>query len=317
MKDILAKVQRHKRLARILPVRVHAESNRRGTPQRAAKANHAQKYRRHNPQVPLLGGPAVAHEADERGEEDRDRHHETEFGLVEPTVAPRHGFDDDIGHLTGDGGSQHAADKGRDVHQARLQGVEVVVVLAIYDGHGLGDDNEPADRAGVDGGGPEDGGVGEEDEGADGDFEPVVLVETAMPRAELLYKGFGFAFAPVTRVGAELGESLLSLGFGLLFVPRETQTAVGGGAAGSWPGGQVVVGGGCQRRCRRRCCGSSMFCEIEGRWSGIVVNRRVVDFVHAIVRLLRRLIRMLRSRSSIKLNMVFFSSKANFMCSRL
>lgn len=197
MKNILAEIQRHKRLARILPVRVHAKGNRRGTPQRAAKANDAQKHCGHNPQVPLLGGPAVAHEADERGKENRDGHHEAKLGLVEPAVAPRHGFDNDIRHFTGDGCSQDAADKGRDVHQARLQGVEVVVVFTIDDRHRLGDDNEPADRAGVDGGGPEDGRVGKEDEGADGDFEPVVLIETAVPWAELLDKGFGFALTPV------------------------------------------------------------------------------------------------------------------------
>lgn len=109
-----------------------------------------------------------------------------------------------------------------------------------------------------------------------------------------------------------LGERFLSLGFGLWFLPGETQTAVGGGAAGSWPGGEVVGGSSRQRRGRRR-CGRSVFCEREGRGRGSVTNRHVVVVVRVVVRWLRRLFRMRRSRSSIELNMVFLSSKANLM----
>lgn len=208
----------------------------------------------------------------------------------------------------------------------------MVVVFAVDDGDGLGHDNEPADRARVDRRGPEDGRVGEKDKRADGDFEPVVLVEAAVPGAELLHKGFGFALAPVAGVGAVLGEGFLSLGFGLLllllFLPWETQTAVGGGAAGGWSGKGGGDGGGRQRGGGRRCCcrcGSSMmFCELERRWSGSVADRFVIVVVHAVtVCWLYRLIRMLWilalvwSRSSGKLDMVFFCSKANFLCSLL
>lgn len=119
-----------------------------------------------------------------------------------------------------------------------------------------------------------------------------------------------------------LGEGLLSLCFGLLFLPGETQTAIRGGTAGSWPGGKVVGSGGCQRSGGRRCGSSSMFCELEGRWGSSVTNRHVVVVVHAIFRFLRCLIGLLGLvmiwyRSGIELNMVFFSSKANFMYSLL
>lgn len=195
----LREIQRNERLACILPVAIHRKSNGSRAPQTAPETNNPKKHGRHDPGVALGGAPPEAHEADDRGEHDRDSHDEAELGLVDAAVAAAHVAHDDVGDLAGDGGAEDAAHKGGDVDEADAEGVEVVGrAVGVHARDRFGEHDQPADAEGVDEGRPEDGGVGEEDEGADGDFQPVLVAEAAVPGFERLAEGLG-------RLGAEEG----------------------------------------------------------------------------------------------------------------
>ena len=195
----LGEIQRNQRLAGILPVAVDAKRDGGGTPQRAAKTNNAEENSRDYPPIPLSGAPSEAHEADASGDSDRNSHDESEFGLVDAAVSPAHEADDDVGDLACDGGAEDAADEGAEVDEAGAEGGEVVGVGGAVDaGDGFGEDDEPADAEGVDHRAPEHGRVGEEDEGPEGDVQPAVVAESAVPGFEGLRECLG-------RLGLEEG----------------------------------------------------------------------------------------------------------------
>ncbi len=196
----LCEVQRDEGFACILPIAVHRKSNRGRAAQTAPKTDDPKEHSRHDPRVALGGAPPEAHEADDRGEHDGDGHDEAELGLVDAAVAATHVAHDDVADLAGDGGAEDAADEGGDVDEADAEGVEVVGgAVGVHARDGFGEDDEPADAEGVDERGPEDGGVREEDEGPDGDFQPVLVAEAPVPGLERLAEGLG-------RLGAQEGR---------------------------------------------------------------------------------------------------------------
>lgn len=185
VQDVLAKVQRHERLAGVLPVAIDAEGDRRGGAERAAKRHDAEEHSRHDPGVVHVGGPAEADQAEQRGDGDRDDHDEAELRLVQAAVAAGHSLDDDVADFSRDGGAEDAADERGHVDEPCRERAELIVALAVDDSHALGDDDEPADGAGVDGRGPEHGRVRVQDEGARRRLPPLVLVDAAVVDLEL------------------------------------------------------------------------------------------------------------------------------------
>ncbi len=195
----LGEIQRNQRLAGILPVAVDAKRDGGSTPQRAAKTDNAKEDGRNDPPIPLGRAPPEAHEADASGDSDRDSHDESELRFVDAAVAAAHEADDDVRDLAGDGGAEDAADEGAEVDEAGAEGGEVVGVGGAVDaGDGFGEDDEPADAEGIDHRAPEHGRVSEEDEGPEGDVQPAVVAETAVPGFEGLREGLG-------RLGLEEG----------------------------------------------------------------------------------------------------------------
>ncbi|KAL5868678.1 hypothetical protein ACKVWC_011602 [Pyricularia oryzae] len=215
VQDVLCKVERDERLARVLPVAVDAKGDRRRAAQAAAEADDAEENGRHHVVVAFLRAPAKTHQSHDGRDADGESHDEPELGLVQAAVAPGHGLDENVRHLARDCRAQNAADKGREVDETDSERVKVVVFFTVDDGHRLGDDDQPADRARVHGRRPENGRVAEQDKRAECDLEPPVIVEPAVPRAELLDKGLGFALTPVVRVDVGRGLVLLLSLFGV------------------------------------------------------------------------------------------------------
>lgn len=183
----------------ILPVTVHRKSDRSCAAETTPETDDPEEHRRHDPRVSLGGTPPEAHEADDGGDHDRDGHDEAELRLVDAAVAATHEAHDDIADFPCYGRAEYAAHERGDVDEADAEGVEVVGFLVGVDaGDGFREYDEPADAEGVDEGGPENGGVSEEDERADGDFQPVFVAETAVPGLEGLAERFD-------RLGAEEG----------------------------------------------------------------------------------------------------------------
>lgn len=110
--DVLGEVQRDESLARVLAVAVDAEGDGGRRAEGAAEGDNAEEDGRHDPGVMDLGGPAEAHEPDDRGDGYGSGHHETELRLVQPTVASGHRANDDVADLPGDGGANDTADEG-------------------------------------------------------------------------------------------------------------------------------------------------------------------------------------------------------------
>ena len=192
MENVFRKVQRDERFAGILSITVDAERDSRGATERAAEADDAEEDGWHDPLVFLGRAPAEAHESDTSGECDWERHDEAELRLVDAAVPTRHVADDDVADFAGDGGAEDAADEGAQVDEAGAEGAEVVAFFGAVDVRdGFGEDDEPADAEGVDHRAPEHGRVGEEDEGPEGDVQPAVVAETAVPGLEGLGEGFG------------------------------------------------------------------------------------------------------------------------------
>lgn len=184
-----------------MPVAVDTEGDGRGTAQRAAETDDAEEDGRDDPPVAFRRAPSEAHEAEGSGDGDWDGHDESEFRLVDAAVTAAHEADDDVGDLAGDGGAEDAADEGAQVDEAGAQGAEVVGVGGAVDaGDGFGEDDEPSDAEGVDHRAPEHGRVGKEDEGSEGDVQPAVVSEAAVPGFECLGEGFGRLSLEVCRV---------------------------------------------------------------------------------------------------------------------
>ena len=120
VEDVLAEVERDERLARVLAVAVDAERDGGRAAERAPERDDAEEDGRHDPRVALLRAPAEAHQPDDRRDGDGHRHDEAELGLVQPAVAPRHRFDDDVGDFAGHGCPEDAADEGADVDETGL-----------------------------------------------------------------------------------------------------------------------------------------------------------------------------------------------------
>lgn len=181
IKHVLAPVQTDQRLARILSIAVHGKRDRRRATETTSETDDAEEDRRHDPGVPLFCGPAETPEPGGRGERNRQGHDEAEFGLVDAVVVARHVADDDVGELACDCRAQDAADEGGEVDEACLDCGEAVGVgrRAVDCAYGFGEDDQPADGERVDGRGPEDCWVREEDEGPQRDADPGVGREAA------------------------------------------------------------------------------------------------------------------------------------------
>lgn len=74
VEDVLAKVERHQRLAGVLAVRVDAEGDGGGGAEGAAKGDDAEEDGGDDPSVAFLGRPAKAHQADGGGDGDGSGH---------------------------------------------------------------------------------------------------------------------------------------------------------------------------------------------------------------------------------------------------
>ena len=184
-----------------MPVAIDAEGDGRRTPQRAPETDNAKEDGRNNPPVPFGRAPPEAHEADTGSERDGNGHDESELGLVDAAIAPTHEADDDVADFSRDGGAEDAADEGAQIDEAGAEGAEVVGVGGAVDaGDGFGEDDKPADAEGVDHGAPEHGRVREEDEGPEGDVQPAVVPEAAVPRFESLPEGLWWLGFQVGRV---------------------------------------------------------------------------------------------------------------------
>lgn len=103
VQHVLAKIQRHERLASVLTVAVHAERDGRRGAQRAAERHDAEEHRGYYPGVVHVGGPAESDEAEQGRDQDGDGHDQSELGLVEAAVSPRHCFDNHVADPTSDG----------------------------------------------------------------------------------------------------------------------------------------------------------------------------------------------------------------------
>ncbi|KAK5632388.1 hypothetical protein RRF57_008102 [Xylaria bambusicola] len=120
MIDVLAEVERYKRLARILSVAVDAEGDSGRGPQRAPEGHNAEENGRHDPGILDLCGPSEPDKSDDSSDGDRDGHDESELGLVQTTVPPSHRFDDYITDSARNARAQNAADEWGDVDEAGL-----------------------------------------------------------------------------------------------------------------------------------------------------------------------------------------------------
>lgn len=156
MEDVFRKVERDEGFGGELAVGIYGEGYRGGGAERTAEGNDAEHYCRDPEGGFFLGGPAEAHEAGGGAESDGEAHEQAEFGLVDASVAAGHEADDDVREAAGDGGAEDTANERRQVHQAGLEGGKVVGMVLVDVGYGFGEHNEPADREGVDEGGPED-----------------------------------------------------------------------------------------------------------------------------------------------------------------
>ena len=196
MQDVLADVQGDERLTGVLSVRVDGESDAGGGTQRAAERDYAKEDGRNDPVVFLFHAPAKAHESRDSGDGDRDRHDETKFWLVDAAVLARHVADDEVGDFSCDRGADDAANERADVDEADLEGREVVAVAVFVDvADGLGEDDEPADRHGVDERAPHDARISEQEEGSDSDTPPAVVADPSVPHFQLLSERSGWGFS--------------------------------------------------------------------------------------------------------------------------
>ena len=231
----LGEIQRHQRLARVLPIAIHAKRNRRRAPQTASKTNNPKKHRRHNPRVPLLRRPPKPHQPNHRAHHHRHHHDQPKLGLVHAIVAPTHPAHHEVRHLARHRGAEHAADERAQVDEPRAERREVVRIVPVDGRHGLRQHDQPADAERVHHRGPQDSGVGEQDEGPYCCFPPLVLVEPAAPGLEGLGVGFRGLRAERGRVDVDVRRG----GGGAWEVVESG--AGGSGVEVCWIGGHLIV----------------------------------------------------------------------------
>lgn len=214
VKDVLAEIESDKGLTRVLAVAVDGKRDGRGGAESAAKRDDAEEEGGYHPVVTDLGRPPEAHQPNNGGDEHGAGHDEAELGFIQTAVSARHGLHDDIAHLSRCGRTQDATDERRQVDEARLNGVEIVGVRRSEDhAHSVANDDEPADRARVDDGGPEDWWVGKKDERTEHDPEPIVVAEATVPRPQLLGERLGWLVTKVLCVCLDFrGPSKARLG---------------------------------------------------------------------------------------------------------
>lgn len=179
------------RLSSILSIAVHSERNGSRATQSAPETRNPKEHRRYNPSVVFARRPPKTHKSYSRRQKHRDGHDESKLRFVDTAVFARHVSHNEVANLSGDGSAKDAADEGADVDETGLDGAEIVGVAATVDGgYRFGEDDQPADAEGVNGGAPEDARVREENKGAGSNAEPVVVVEASAVGFKGLDEGF-------------------------------------------------------------------------------------------------------------------------------